>query len=526
MDGESTTKRKMVPRWRELWRTSSRELESHVKIIPSKEKELSLINRFQFLYEVWQKAPSLENAAEVVDAAVLIKEKHLAVGPAKQLQRSCDKKPAIQEVVSHVLGKPRFILHPTQNSLEPSEVQRAQISNLKKLTVSEPRNALAWVEMCRLHAALGNISAGERAANFAISSAPENRFVLRSICRFFVHIRDIERAHDVVRRSALLDSDPWIQAAEITMAEMRGWSPTSIKLARQSLTGAKFSEFHLSELAAAVGTLEASSGKQKLANKHFSLSLVDPTDNSLSQAYWMMDQDRISLAVDERKLRMKGGAEARLYWSEIRGNWESAISASHEWIGDEPFSLRAAVLGSFIATGILADHLEAINFCNQGLVANPRNLILINNKVVALCRSGNVIEAQKLLPRLRECTVNDEDYITVSATLGLAAFRDGSIEEGRQCYSRAAEIARKNKVPDVAFRVLFHWVYEEVFSGQLKSDDTNKLVEMLDRAAEKIKLNRVTEKSWKVSRAQMLNHLALASPLNTQSNAKLFKFFE
>ena len=526
MDRVSTAKRKMVPRWRELWRTSSRELESHTKQISNNSIDHYLFQRFHFLYKVWQESPTLENAADVVDAAVPVKDRNLAVGPAKQLSRSCENSPAIMDVASFVLGEPRSRSFATSGVTTPVVDKWTRIALLKKITRSEPRNALAWVEKCRLYAELGNDKAGKRAADFALANAPDNRFVLRSICRFFVHIGDIERAHDIVRKSRILKFDPWIQAAEISLAEIAERHPSSIRYARRCLSEAKFEEFHISELAASVGTLEASSGKRRLANRLLKRSLIDPTDNSLSQAYWMIDQDKLRFSVDDKKLNMVGSAEARLYWSEIQSNWTSAVDASNEWIDDEPFSLRAAAHGSSIATGILSDHMQAIDFCDRGLTANPGNLILINNKVVALCRIGDLNDAKQWIPKLRTCGEENEDFPAVRATLGLFAFRSGSVMQGRQYYFEAVQAGHKIGAPDTEFRALIHWAYEEVFANTLNHNAVEQLVNLLESKMRKTTLSRMTSKLWSLKKKRMLEFQPKDSPIEDSIDKKLLFYLQ
>ena len=500
MDRESTVNRKMVPRWREFRRTPARELESHVAKSRDKRLEQSLLRRFRILYKIWQESPTLENAAEVVDAAVFVKDRNLAVGPAKQLKKDDETMAAVRKVATYVLAEQNSNQIKISQHGDMQQVKRQRISALKKIINSEPRNALAWVEKCRLHAELGDVEAGSRAANYAIGCAPNNRFILRCICRFWVHVGNFERAHDTLRRSSLLKSDPWIQAAEISMSEIRGRSPQFIKRARESLNNTKLSDFHLSELAAAMGTLEASNGKRRLANKLFKRSLIDPTDNSLSQAFWVAEEEKLGLSVDASKLKMDGSAEARLYWAELQNDWQSAVEASDEWINDESFSLKAAANGSFIATGILSDHDRAVQFCDKGLIANPRNLILVNNMVVALCRAGNLERAEQLLPILRGCTMEEEARPAASATLGLFGFRKGLIDEGRRYFLNALEMSEKKKLQDTKFRVLFHWAVEEIFSKSLDREEIGKVVLSLDSFADNFVFNRMSKILWNVAK--------------------------
>jgi hypothetical protein len=52
----------------------------------------------------------------------------------------------------------------------------------------------------------------------ALQLAPQNRHVLRSAARLFLHVGDPECAHDLVARNDATKNDPWLIAAEIAIA--------------------------------------------------------------------------------------------------------------------------------------------------------------------------------------------------------------------------------------------------------------------------------------------------------------------
>ena len=61
----------------------------------------------------------------------------------------------------------------------------------------------------------------ERAIRAALQLAPNNRFVLRSAARF-IHIGEPEIARTLLVGAEAIQSDPWLMASEIAIAEFLG----------------------------------------------------------------------------------------------------------------------------------------------------------------------------------------------------------------------------------------------------------------------------------------------------------------
>ena len=516
MDRESTVPRKVVPRWRPLLRTPSRELQNArgSNAIPIDER---LISRFRMLYRIWRDHPTLENATEAIDSAHLVVDRQLAWGPAAMVLKDERTMPAVRSLANYIVNGPDEVPDQLfQGALDRAAV-RADIRTMKRAIELDPRNALAWLEKCRLYTEIGDLKSGEKAALHAVSCAPENRFVLRGFCRFMVHRGKYEQAHGRLIRARSTRRDPWLQAAEISLAELSELSPIMVKQARESLSDGNLSAFHTSELAAALATLEAGSGKRRSSNRLFRRSLVDPTDNALSQVFWMRDQGNIAFSIDEKKVDMPGAAEARFLASAYKTNWPAAVDAIEEWRRDESFSFRAAANGSCIASSFLRQHDRAIRFCDFGLMANPGNTGLLNNKIVALCRSGKLDTASTLLHHLKSCKASDEGYVTALATLGLHSFRSGDISEGRRLYTESIRSAEKAHQKDAKFRALFHWAYEETIAGELSGEEIGKVMRSLDKMAGEIHPRRFTQELWSVTRKEIEERNSSIREVTSQS---------
>src|SRR5579885_3282069 len=94
----------------------------------------------------------------------------------------------------------------------------------------------------------------------AIGLQPTNRFVLRSAVRFFVHVEKADTAHALLEKSPRVLEDPWLRAAWLATANVIGARLPSLRGSRRILEAARFTPWHLSELAGQIATLELGSG--------------------------------------------------------------------------------------------------------------------------------------------------------------------------------------------------------------------------------------------------------------------------
>lgn len=497
MDNSAGGERKVFPRWRSLGRTPSLEVES------AKEADLGAVNRHvadktRALYEKWRETPTLENAVETIDAAVILDQPFIAIGPAKFVLDQEDVKPAVAEIAQFVISGGGKLPEDVGELEFPDDRVKsfAAIRNLKKRLINEPRNGLLWLEKARLHTLIGDVSSGEHAILRALASAPNNRFVLRGFARFMIHVDRMEDAHDRLIRTESLAHDPWLQSSEIALADAVGLSPKSTNYARDVLRAGRHSPAHLSELAAALGTLEANSGARRRATSHFRQSLIKPNENTVSQALWARDEAHLGVAVKPIFLHIDDANEARVLAAMADGRWEDAALNCVKWLADEQFSVRAAMAGSYIASSFLWDQRRSIQFCDRGLMANPDNPMLLNNKLVSLARLGEIQNAKNIMKYIFHFSDGDDANPVVLATRGLLSFRDNKPTEGRRLYVAAMDIAKKRGHEDEFFRVQINWIYEEARAGTLSSEFLESLFSKINRYSERPSVRSYTKSSW------------------------------
>jgi tetratricopeptide (TPR) repeat protein len=331
---------------------------------------------------------------------------------------------------------------PTQLDLDELK-PFTKVAELKQLIRFDLRNAMAWCDLALQYSILGQSIQAADSMSMALRLAPTNRFVLRSAARLWVHAGDIERAHHLLIPVTRASGDPWLMAAELAVASAGQRSPRSVKAGRSLLESQRISAFNTTELASALATLELTAGQTKRARRLFAESLADPTENSLAQVEWASLRLR-GLKVSDKALSQAGAHEARArMFSEIH-DWTQAVDEAWLWLLDQPFSEDAAAFGSCLAEMGSLDFERAELIARQGLQANPRSQILINNLAFAQMELGLTDLAEKNLRSISAPALDDaENGVTWRATEGLLAFRKGDRRGGRLRYEEAIEGARK-----------------------------------------------------------------------------------
>lgn len=339
------------------------------------------------------------------------------------------------------------------------------LARLKAKRVSQSRNAFVWVDLARLYVILGQTDAAWKALRVALSLAPSERFILRSTSRFLLHTHKAEQALRLLRGNPRTPHDPWLLAAEIAVSSVLKKTPKFAKLGREFFKNADLKPFHTSELGSALGSLEMFEGSDRKANKLFKASLVEPTDNALAQIIWASKRTGLGNIVEPKLLVAPQVSEARAIDAFNQFQWEDTVRYAESWAEDEAFSARPRLLASAISTTFLNDGERGEKIAREGLTTNPGHPGLINNIAFALIESGRSEQALSELDQVDSALVTPQEAISLMATTGLASFRLGKIEEGREHYIRAIEAARHYN--NVALKILaqLYLGREEIRSG-------------------------------------------------------------
>jgi tetratricopeptide (TPR) repeat protein len=328
------------------------------------------------------------------------------------------------------------------NSLFDDKIVNRIISKTKNLTRNYHDNAIYWIELARLYTIKGQLKQAEKCVTIALNLAPDNRFVLRSAVRFFIHIEEEERAIFYLRKSKLINSDPWLISAHIASSRLLNRYSPFIKKGLALVASKNYSDFDLTELASSLGTIELASGSFKKSKSLIELSISNPNDNSLAQFEWLSKKEQRLIFKPEQFINVKNPFEAFTYENFKKGNFKESFYNCIDWFLDMPFSKRPLAFGSYIAT-VLQEYDFAILLCLIGLKYDNNDVEFVNNLVYNYCLKNEIGKAEKYLNQYFGKTnveINhNEVKITLQATVGLFYLRSNNTEEGKKFYEMAIE---------------------------------------------------------------------------------------
>lgn len=384
-----------------------------------------------------------------------------------------DKKDEIELIVD--ISKPEDFGH--QNNLIEIFIK---INDLKKRIINNPSNSILWVEIARYYSIIGNDKKASSAIKNALYLSPENRFILRSAARFFVHVGDFDSAHDIVRKSELVKHDPWLMATEIALATLRNRNSIFTKTGIQLVNSGNFHPFNISELASSTATVELKNDSFQKSKKLFNKSLINPNDNSLAQAEWASQKDGNVVRVNPEEYKLVNSFEAAAREKFDRGSWQDSINSSKDWFFDQPFSKLGLLFGNEVASRKLKDENQAVELAKLGLVSHPNDAHLLNNIVYGLCIQDKTEEAERYLQRVKKDDFQSGDSaIYLTATKGLLYFRQGLHDLGRQYYLESMEMANENKNLYYRSVAYINYLREEIRIGQDVSEGITHLEKII-----------------------------------------------
>ena len=366
------------------------------------------------------------------------------------------------------------------------------IRRARRLLSIDYRNPVLLMDVARELTVRQRLDQAKGYVQKALELAPQSRFVLRSAARFFLHIEDDGRAHDVLRKSPLFERDPWIRASEIAVATVRGRTSTIAKQTLRSLLDPKSkgqaSSPCTTELVSAVATLELLAGAKKQAKQLFKQSLVAPNDNSLAQAEWAAA--RLGLVVDPTVLKIPFSFEANANNAYRHLQIESAITFAQNWSADEPFASRPHDLLCFLRC-IAGQYGAAFDEARKALeVGNPDDIGLNLNLMFTQIQQGG--DLQSVYDGLLQLAKHPEakTYAPhIVANIGALAYVTDDVNDlsfARECYQRAIRIARARNEPHMEALARAYFARAAVNAGdpaaQAILDESAAAVERLPNA--------------------------------------------
>lgn len=334
--------------------------------------------------------------------------------------------------------------------------EKANVHSLRASLSRYPQQALLWSELARSYIVLREDDKARRAMACAVQLACRSTYIRRSAARMHLHLGDPNSALKVVRDHPNFRGDPRMLSADIAIASRSELPLRFAKQGLQMLKDVNFRPSHLSELAAALGTVELESGKHKNSRALFARSLREPSENTLAQIQWATERDD-HIVMPNEAWQVARPYEAQALAARLEGDWDAVLTATEMWQQDEPFAMRPAAFGSF-ATFSPEQIERAERLATRALLANPHSVELHNNRAVARAYLGDLAGALQDVKDSVNCSSSNHPYLI--ATLGLIAYRSGDHAQGALGYSTAlAHFVTQKNAPSAVLASLF-WMRE------------------------------------------------------------------
>lgn len=492
----SNLKRRMVPRWRSLAQTPAHELRS----TGNGEKNAAIAPALTAAFKRWQTSQSMVQAAELLDIAVVASDKTIAIEAARSILAKPDatRSSIVEAANLYLKGREAESFQPTFEEKIPAPPTRDKIHRAKLRMVESPRDGLTATELSRLYALAGQRRKAKEWMRRALKLAPENRYVLRSATRLFTHLDSPDEAMEAIWRSDAVRHDPWIQAAEVAVADQLEKTPKWAGKARKSVSDGAVG-ISRSELAMGLAALELKSGaKLRAVKKLANASLSNPTESTVAQALWLRESGAVSLDVSPHYAMAMANEAAALRAREA-GDHREAIRQAEAWSVDQPFSPRPFMLASTAANVFLNMPDIAEVHCQRGLLYHPDNPSLLNGLIVSMARQGRLEPAEELLPKLHSTIAHDlEMEAYYHAACGLIQFQKRNFEQGRSEYLQSIHSARQNGLNWLAVNAMLYWIEQEALSNSFSLYQWDGIKSAIDSNIAKLTgMNKISvERAW------------------------------
>jgi tetratricopeptide (TPR) repeat protein len=430
--------RRVIPRWRDFLTTASL---GELSFFGHRKHVIEWTSGLVEAQKAWGDSRNELTAGELLMEAVVQRNWPLATEAARYIVRDGSKAPQFtKDLATRILARSQNEGEEDQGSIEETPAFDPNIIGQLRVRLKIfPHDPIRWIELALAYVIIGKHEAARRAILTGIALAPDDRFVLRSAARFFVHQHDPDMALRALARSRNTMNDPWLLAAHIAVSDVAERHPKFYRAAKSAFESDDFRLFDKAELGTALGSLELASGNDKRSRILFNRALVDPTENAAAQAVWA--HKAVGLTKVDQLLRLPRSFEANARTLIQLEQWDNAVKATRKWRDDEPFSGRPAILSSYLESTVTENFADAERIAASGLRANPGDGTLVNNVAFAQACQGKLAEAIETLKAGASAQLSNEERISMTATQGLIAFRSGNVEAGRTKYREAVDLA-------------------------------------------------------------------------------------
>ena len=235
--------RRVIPNWRSFGKTT---ILGELNSFQNEKLSLQLETNIDEYVIDWKLNKTVIHAADLLSAAIVNnkRENKSVIEAANYILLNRNKATAPQiSLAFSILNKTEKTDLSKQfnevtldklSAFANSEPIREKIRETKNLLRQYPNNAILYVELARYYSILGQELNSVRSMKGALQLAPNNRFVLRCATRLFAHYGSenndyIEYIHFFLRKSSMIQLDPWLTSAEISISTLRNRTSKFIK---------------------------------------------------------------------------------------------------------------------------------------------------------------------------------------------------------------------------------------------------------------------------------------------------------
>jgi len=349
-----------------------------------------------------------------------------------------------------------------------------------------PLNSLQWCNLGFFYTRLGLIKKAEKSFRIAINLNNSNRYIVRSVARFFLHIGNKEYGHHILTMSPRINYDPNLISAEIAFSELLGKKSKFIDKGIKLKDDDNLTIFEKNELLAQIATLEFAHGKNSKGKILLKECLISPNENSLAQIAFLEKKCLLDLLPkDHSTVNCQFEALARINFGNL--DFKESFENAKNWHKFQPFSINPAMYASYIAAIIFNNYQEAIDIANSIIKIAPNNFLINNNLAFYYARNNDIEKAIKTLKKININELDTHEKAVLSATNGLIAFKSGYIDTAKRGYDGAIQYFRLIKDEISLARALYY------YSNILDKSERDKI---LDEVSELSKKNNIVELNY------------------------------
>jgi tetratricopeptide (TPR) repeat protein len=454
------THRQVIPRWLSFATSCALGVLRHKPTNTGSTQATS--ESFTLARQAWQTIQNIPNAVDLTAAAMISDERvsQDATRAAKFiLAETPQTATIIRNIATHYLTAQQDVTINTDIGAGTTQLTHGQIARLRRELHENPRDPISWCDLALCYGGLGLSDKAAKTMEIALALGRQNRFILRSATRCFLHSQDPEKALHLLQQSPLRRTDPWIAAAEIAVAERIGKRSVCLPHAALLTTDDNWSLYARSELAAAIATVEYKEGAGKKGKQLLRMALMEPTENALAQGEWLVQRKNIPAHHQTKVVPAAFEADARTNFR-LR-KFPTSYDLCVRWSNFQPFSASPIVMASFIASVCMNDDAKALEALQAVACLHRRNTLFLNNYAFALARTNALIEARNVFRTIDVGSATPMERCTIAATEGFFQFRAGDKVKAREYYRWAVEGFEANGQQRSAAIATYYWASEE-----------------------------------------------------------------